>query len=126
MANECPEAPGEARKRINDGLVQGHGGFDAVTQLGCHPLVRVDHQDPVAHHQRLGALPLHAEALPVVLNHDLVGKCPGDITRGIGTAGIHHHDLVHPAQRLQAGAQMRFLVLDDQYGSQAHRPFLVS
>ncbi len=92
-----------------------HGGLDAGPQLRAHDLVRIDAEHPVVRRLLDREVLLLAIARPFMA-HDPGAAGPGHFDGPVRTARVNDYDFVTPFQRVKAGTDCRFFILDDQDG----------
>ena len=98
---------------------------DLGGQLGRHPFVGVEREDPVvAGLGRRVVLLCHVPG-PRAHGHPWC-EPPGDLHRGVGAAGIDDHDLVGPRHRLERGRQIGGLVARDHRDRQLRHGRILS
>src|ERR1700682_3898789 len=114
-------APGEARQARDLEAVGAPAldrALDLVRELGRHALIGVDREHPIAPGERQREILLRPETAPFMGN-DAGTFLRGDRRGAIRTAGVYHDALVAKGEAVEAGADVRLLVLGDDDGAQA-------
>jgi hypothetical protein len=117
----CPqklERRGMAKAHLPPG--SGEGALDLFAQLGRCPLVVIQRKDPLAAGAVKSAVLLRAMAGKIRRHVNRGAELAADFHGTVGAAGIHHHDLVGPCDRLQAAAYHAFGVLGGDDDREPH------
>src|SRR5262249_49452052 len=93
---------------------------DLAGERGRDALVGIDRQHPVALRERQRKVLLRPEAMPVV-RLDARTPLARERDGAVGAAGIDHDALVAEHKRVEAGADVRLLVLGDHDGAQTRQ-----
>ncbi len=93
--------------------------FDPRPQVGVHPLVRIEREDPVVRRRFDGAVLLRHPAGPVGLDHACT-RAKADRHRVVPTPGVEDQDLVAERHALEARGDAIRLVLGDDASRDRH------
>src|SRR5579862_2702535 len=90
------------------------------SQLGSHPLVGIDEQDPVIGGHLHGGVALAREVIEEPSLHARAPEPARKLDRPVNAPAVQQEPLVRPAQRLETGDDVLLLVARDHGGGDAY------